>query len=165
MKGSFFFYLVFIFFLVNVVAKSNSKEFEVENALREYLVCVDGKDVNKIAEYFYFDRKGWDRGPVFSFGDNGTIEFSHIKELKNYFSKWSSSNKAKFVSSKIESMEIFLIFDGKSNKLYNVDAIISRIDNVGTVVNRQRNLYYFQSDKTDESWTNWKIYMLSNISL
>ena len=38
----------------------------------------------------------------------------------------------------------------------------------GKVIKKQRNLYYFQSDKLsdqDNSWTDWKIYMISNIEI
>ena len=120
-----------------------------------------------ISKHFYFDRRGWDRGPVFCFGEATTCEFSDSNELKSFFEKWSNA-QSKTYNTHIEELQITLLFNGKENRLYNADAITKRLDSSGKVIKKQRNLYYFQSDKLsdqDNSWTDWKIYMISNIEL
>ena len=76
-----------------LIANENEERLAVENKLRVYLQSIDQKDVNDISEHFYFDRKGWDRGPVFCFGEGTTREFSDKNELKSFFNRWAKNNQ------------------------------------------------------------------------
>ena len=159
--------LISTFICQNLIANQDEERLAVENKLREYLQSIDQKNVSRISEHFYFDRKGWDRGPVFCFGEGATREFSDLNELKSFFDKWSNA-QSKTYNTHIEELQITLLFDGRQNRLYNADAITNRLDPSGQVIKKQRNLYYFQSDKLsdqDDSWTDWKIYMISNIEI
>lgn len=130
----------FILFSQLLIASEKNERDDIKRTLVEYLQSIDQKNASRISEHFYFDRRGWDRGPVFCFGEGTTREFSDLDELKSFFEKC----------------------------LYNADAITKRLDSSGKVIKKQRNLYYFQSDKLsdqDNSWTDWKIYMISNIEI
>ena len=103
----------------------------------------------------------------FCFGTGTTREFSDLNELKSFFSKWANQQLTP-CNTQIEELQITLLFNGMQNRLYNADAITNRLDSSGKVIKKQRNLYYFQSDKlfdNDNSWTDWKIYMISNIEI
>ena len=41
-----------------------SEEMEVETIFMNYIECLDSKNFDEIIDYFYFDRNGWDRGPL-----------------------------------------------------------------------------------------------------
>ena len=84
------------------------------------------------------------------------------------FGQRSAFEMANYDFTEVEEIKINLVFYGKENRLCNVDAIISRRNYGNTLQNKKRTLYYFQSDKIPNegsSWTDWKIYMISNISL
>ena len=90
-----------------------------------------------------------------------------MNELKSFFTKWANKQSTPCYT-QIEELQITLLFDGRQNRLYNADAVTNRLDTSGKVIKKQRNLYYFQSDKLsnqDDSWTDWKIYMISNIEI
>ena len=160
-------FLISVFMGQILIANENVERLAVENKLRVYLQSIDQKDVNDISEHFYFDRRGWDRGPVFCFGEGTTREFNDKNELKSFFNKWAKKQSTPY-NTHIEALQITLLFDGKENRLYNADAVTKRVDASGKVLKGQRNLYYFQSDKLlgqDNSWTDWKIYMISNIEI
>ena len=57
--------LISTFICQNLIANQDEERLAVENKLREYLESIDQKNASRISEHFYFDRKGWDRGPVF----------------------------------------------------------------------------------------------------
>ena len=157
----------FILFSQLLVANEKNERDDIKQSLVEYLQSIDQKNVSRISKHFYFDRRGWDRGPVFCFGEGTTREFNDLNELKSFFDKWSNA-QSKTYSTHIEELQIILLFDGRENRLYNADAITKRLDSSGKVIKKQRNLYYFQSDKLsdqDDSWTDWKIYMISNIEI
>ena len=159
--------LISTFICQNLIANEDEERLAVENELREYLQSLDQKNASRISEHFYFDRKGWDRGPVFCFGAGTTREFSDVNELISFFSTWANKQSIPY-NTQIEELQITLLFDGRQNRLYNVDAVTNRLDTYGKVIKKQRNLYYFQSDKLsdqDDSWTDWKIYMISNIEI
>ena len=150
-----------------LMASEKNERDNIKRTLVEYLQSIDQKNVSSISKHFYFGRRGWDRGPVFCFGEGTTREFSDLNELKSFFDKWSNS-QSKTYNTHIEELQITLLFDGRQNRLYNADAITNRLDLSGQVIKKQRNLYYFQSDKLsdqDDSWTDWKIYMISNIEI
>ena len=149
------------------MANEKNERDDIKQSLVEYLQSIDQKNVSSISKHFYFDRRGWDRGPVFCFGEGTTREFSDLDELKFFFDKWSNA-QSKTYNTHIEELQITLLFDGRENRIYNADAITKRLDSSGKVIKKQRNLYYFQSDKLsnkDDSWTDWKIYMISNIEI
>ena len=157
----------FILFSQLLIANEKNERDDIKRSLVEYLQSIDQKNASRISKHFYFDRRGWDRGPVFCFGEGTTREFNDLNELKSFFEKWSNA-QSKTYSTHIEELQIILLFDGMENRLYNADAITKRLDLSGKVIKKQRNLYYFQSDKLsdqDESWTDWKIYMISNIEI
>ena len=157
----------FIIFGQLLIASEKNERDDIKGSLMEYLQSIDQKDPSMISKHFYFDRRGWDRGPVFCFGEGTTREFSNSNELKSFFEKWSNAQSKTF-NTHIEELQITLLFDGRENRLYNADAITKRLDSSGKVIKKQRNLYYFQSDKLsdqDNSWTDWKIYMISNIEI
>ena len=157
----------FILFSQLLVANEKNERNDIKQSLVEYLQSIDQKNASRISKHFYFDRRGWDRGPVFCFGEGTTREFNDLNELKSFFDKWSNA-QSKTYSTHIEELQIILLFDGRENRLYNADAITKRLDSSGKVIKKQRNLYYFQSDKLsdqDDSWTDWKIYMISNIEI
>ena len=157
----------FILFSQSLIANEENERDDIKRSLVEYLQSIDQKNASRISEHFYFDRRGWDRGPVFCFGEGTTREFSDLNELKSFFDKWSNA-QSKTYNTHIEELQITLLFDGRQNRLYNADAITNRLDLSGQVLKKQRNLYYFQSDKLfdqDDSWTDWKIYMISNIEI
>ena len=159
--------LISTFICQNLIANEDEERLAVENELRNYLQSIDQKNASRISEHFYFDRKGWDRGPVFCFGTGTTREFSDLNELKSFFSKWANQQSTP-CNTQIEELQITLLFDGRQNRLYSADAVTNRLDTYGKVIKKQRNLYYFQSDKLsdqDDSWTGWKIYMISNIEI
>ena len=84
------------------------------------------------------------------------------------FEKRVNVRQSKTYNTHIEELQITLLFNGKENRLYNADAITKRLDSSHKVIKKKRNLYYFQSDKLsyqDNSWTDWKIYMISNIEI
>ena len=150
-----------------LMAIDKNERDDIKQSLVEYLQSIDQKNVSSISKHFYFDRRGWDRGPVFCFGEGTTREFSDLDELKFFFEKWSNA-QSKTYNTHIEELQITLLFDGRENRIYNADAITKRLDSSGKVIKKQRNLYYFQSDKLsnkDDSWTDWKIYMISNIEI
>jgi len=150
-----------------LMAIDKNERDDIKQSLVEYLQSIDQKNVSSISKHFYFDRRGWDRGPVFCFGEGTTREFSDLDELKLFFDKWSNA-QSKTYNTHIEELQITLLFDGRENRIYNADAITKRLDSSGKVIKKQRNLYYFQSDKLsvqDDSWTDWKIYMISNIEI
>ena len=150
-----------------LMAIDKNERDDIKQSLVEYLQSIDQKNVSSISKHFYFDRRGWDRGPVFCFGEGTTREFSDLDELKFFFDKWSNS-QSKTYNTHIEELQITLLFDGRENRIYNADAITKRLDSSGKVIKKQRNLYYFQSDKLSDqnnSWTDWKIYMISNIEI
>ena len=150
-----------------LMAIDKNERDDIKQSLVEYLQSIDQKNVSSISKHFYFDRRGWDRGPVFCFGEGTTREFSDLDELKFFFDKWSNA-QSKTYNTHIEELQITLLFDGRENRIYNADAITKRLDSSGKVIKKQRNLYYFQSDKLsnkDDSWTDWKIYMISNIEI
>jgi len=157
----------FILFSQLLIASEKNERDNIKRTLVEYLQSIDQKNASRISEHFYFDRKGWDRGPVFCFGEGTTREFSDLDELKSFFEKWSNA-QSKTYNTHIEELQITLLFDGKENRIYNADAITKRLEPSGKVIKKQRNLYYFQSDKLPDqynSWTDWKIYMISNIEI
>ena len=157
----------FILFSQLLIANEKNEIDDIKRSLVEYLRSIDQKNASGISKHFYFDRRGWDRGPVFCFGEGTTREFNDLNELKSFFDKWSNA-QSKTYSTHIEELQIILLFDGRENRLYNADAITKRLDSSGKVIKKQRNLYYFQSDKLsdqDDSWTDWKIYMISNIEI
>ena len=157
----------FILFSQLLVANEKNERDDIKQSLVEYLQSIDQKNASRISKHFYFDRRGWDRGPVFCFGEGTTREFNDLNELKSFFEKWSNA-QSKTYSTQIEELQVILLFDGRENRLYNADAITKRLDSSGKVIKKQRNLYYFQSDKLsdqDDSWTDWKIYMISNIEI
>ena len=157
----------FILFSHSLIANEENEREYIKQSLVEYLQSIDQKNASRISKHFYFDRRGWDRGPVFCFGEGTTREFNDLNELKSFFEKWSNAH-SKTYSTHIEELQIILLFDGRENRLYNADAITKRLDSSGKVIKKQRNLYYFQSDKLsdqDDSWTDWKIYMISNIEI
>ena len=157
----------FILFSQLLVANEKNERNDIKQSLVEYLQSIDQKNASRISKHFYFDRRGWDRGPVFCFGEGTNREFNDLNELKSFFDKWSNA-QSKTYSTHIEELQIILLFDGRENRLYNADAITKRLDSSGKVIKKQRNLYYFQSDKLsdqDDSWTDWKIYMISNIEI
>ena len=150
-----------------LMAIDKNERDDIKQSLVEYLQSIDQKNVSSISKHFYFDRRGWDRGPVFCFGEGTTREFSDLDDLKFFFDKWSNA-QSKTYNTHIEELQITLLFDGRENRIYNADAITKRLDSSGKVIKKQRNLYYFQSDKLsnkDDSWTDWKIYMISNIEI
>ena len=154
-------------FSQSLIANEENERDDIKRSLVEYLQSIDQKNASRISKHFYFDRRGWDRGPVFCFGEGTTREFNDLNELKSFFEKWSNAQSKKY-STHIEELQIILLFDGRENRLYNADAITKRLDSSGKVIKKQRNLYYFQSDKLsdqDDSWTDWKIYMISNIEI
>ena len=149
-----------------IVNEKNERD-DIKRSLVEYLQSIDQKNASTISKHFYFDRRGWDRGPVFCFGEGTTREFSNVNELKSFFTKWANKQSTPCYT-QIEELQITLLFDGRQNRLYNADAVTNRLDTSGKVIKKQRNLYYFQSDKLsnqDDSWTDWKIYMISNIEI
>ena len=155
----------FMLFSQSLIANEKNERDDIKRSLVEYLQSIDQKNASRISKHFHFDRRGWDRGPVFCFGEGTTREFNDLNELKSFFDKWSNT-QSKTYSTHIEELQIILIFDGRENRLYNADAITKRLDSSGKVIKKQRNLYYFQSDKLaghDDFWTDWKIYMISNI--
>ena len=157
----------FILFSQLLIANEKNERDDIKRSLVEYLQSIDQKNASRISKHFYFDRRGWDRGPVFCFGEGTTREFSNVNELKSFFDKWSNA-QSKTYSTHVEELQITLLFDGRQNRLYNADAVTNRLDTSGKVIKKQRNLYYFQSDKLsdqDDSWTGWKIYMISNIEI
>lgn len=157
----------FIIFGQLLIASEKNERDDIKGSLMEYLQSIDQKNPSMISKHFYFDRRGWDKGPVFCSGEGTTREFSDSNELKSFFEKWSNA-QSKTYNTHIEELQITLLFNGKENRLYNADAITKRLDSSGKVIKKQRNLYYFQSDKLsdqDNSWTDWKIYMISNIEL
>ncbi len=159
--------LISTFICQGLIANENVESLIVEDKLREYLQSVDKKDVNNILEHFYFARRGWDRGPVFCFGGGTTREFGDKDDLKSFFNKWAIK-QSKSYNTKIKELQTTLLFDGMQNRIYNIDAVTNRLDTSGSLIKKQRNLYYFQSDKLsdqDNSWTDWKIYMISNIEI
>ena len=157
----------FILFSQLLIANEKNERDDIKRSLVEYLQSIDQKNASRISKHFYFDRRGWDRGPVFCFGAGTTREFSDVNELKSFFSTWANKQSIPY-NTQIEELQITLLFDGRQNRLYNVDAVTNRLDTYGKVIKKQRNLYYFQSDKLsdqDDSWTDWKIYMISNIEI
>ena len=161
------YFFTFILFSQLLIANEKNERDDIKRSLVEYLQSIDQKNASRISKHFYFDRRGWDRGPVFCFGEGTTREFNDLNELKSFFDKWSNA-QSKTYSTYIEELQIILLFDGRENRLYNADAITKRLDSSGKVIKKQRNLYYFQSDKLsdqDDSWTDWKIYMISNIEI
>ena len=161
------FLFTFMLFSQSLIANEENERDDIKRSLVEYLQSIDQKNASRISKHFYFDRRGWDRGPVFCFGEGTTREFNDLNELKSFFEKWSNAH-SKTYSTHIEELQIILLFDGRENRLYNADAITKRLDSSGKVIKKQRNLYYFQSDKLsdqDDSWTDWKIYMISNIEI
>ena len=157
----------FILFSQLLIANEKNERDDIKRSLVEYLQSIDQKNASRISEHFYFDRKGWDRGPVFCFGAGTTREFSNVNALKSFFTKWANKQSTPCYT-QIEELQITLLFDGRQNRLYNADAVTNRLDTSGKVIKKQRNLYYFQSDKLsdqDDSWTGWKIYMISNIEI
>ena len=161
------YFFTFILFSHLLIANEKNERDDIKRSLVEYLQSIDQKNASRISKHFYFDRRGWDRGPVFCFGEGTTREFNDLNELKSFFDKWSNA-QSKTYSTHIEELQIILLFDGRENRLYNADAITKRLDSSGKIIKKQRNLYYFQSDKIsdqDDSWTDWKIYMISNIEI
>ena len=157
----------FILFSQSLIANEENERDDIKRSLVEYLQSIDQKNASRISKHFYFDRRGWDRGPVFCFGEGTTREFSNVNELKSFFTKWANKQSTPCYT-QIEELQITLLFDGRQNRLYNADAVTNRLDTSGKVIKKQRNLYYFQSDKLsdqDDSWTGWKIYMISNIEI
>ena len=157
----------FILFSQSLIANEKNERDDIKRSLVEYLQSIDQKNASRISKHFYFDRRGWDRGPVFCFGEGTTREFSNVNELKSFFTKWANKQSTQYYT-QIEELQITLLFDGRQNRLYNADAVTNRLDTSGKVIKKQRNLYYFQSDKLsdqDDSWTGWKIYMISNIEI
>ena len=157
----------FILFSQSLIANEENERDDIKRSLVEYLQSIDQKNASRISKHFYFDRRGWDRGPVFCFGEGTTREFSNVNELKLFFTKWANKQSTPCYT-QIEELQITLLFDGRQNRLYNADAVTNRLDTSGKVIKKQRNLYYFQSDKLsnqDDSWTDWKIYMISNIEI
>ena len=157
----------FILFSQSLIANEENERDDIKRSLVEYLQSIDQKNASTISKHFYFDRRGWDRGPVFCFGEGTTREFSNVNELKSFFTKWANKQSTPCYT-QIEELQITLLFDGRQNRLYNADAVTNRLDTSGKVIKKQRNLYYFQSDKLsdqDDSWTGWKIYMISNIEI
>ena len=157
----------FILFSQLLIANEKNERDDIKRSLVEYLQSIDQKNASRISKHFYFDRRGWDRGPVFCFGEGTTREFSNVNELKSFFTKWANKQSTPCYT-QIEELQITLLFDGRQNRLYNADAVTNRLDTSGKVIKKQRNLYYFQSDKLsnqDDSWTDWKIYMISNIEI
>lgn len=157
----------FILFSQLLIDSEKNERDDIKRTLVEYLQSIDQKNASRISKHFYFDRRGWNRGPVFCFGEGTTREFNDINELKSFFDKWLNARSVTY-NTKIEELQITLLFDGRENRIYNADVITNRVDSSDKVVKRQRNLYYFQSDKLfdqDDSWTDWKIYMISNIEI
>ena len=157
----------FILFSQLLIANEKNERDDIKRSLVEYLQSIDQKNASRISKHFYFDRRGWDRGPVFCFGEGTTREFSNVNELKSFFTKWANKQSTPCYT-QIEELQITLLFDGRQNRLYNADAVTNRLDTSGKVIKKQRNLYYFQSDKLsnqDDSWTDCKIYMISNIEI
>ena len=157
----------FILFSQSLIANEENERDDIKRSLVEYLQSIDQKNDSRISKHYYFDRRGWDRGPVFCFGEGTTREFSNVNELKSFFTKWANKQSTPCYT-QIEELQITLLFDGRQNRLYNADAVTNRLDTSGKVIKKQRNLYYFQSDKLsdqDDSWTGWKIYMISNIEI
>ena len=97
--------LISTFICQNLIANHDEERLAVENKLIEYLQSIDQKNVSRISEHFYFDRKGWDRGPVFCFGEGTTREFSDLNELKSFFDKWSNA-QLKTYNTHIEELQI-----------------------------------------------------------
>ena len=161
--------LIFLFMVSHIcIANEHEETNQIEVSLMAYLESVDQKDVDGILDHYYFDRRGWDRGPVLSFGKGSIREFSDPDDLRIFLEKWITSSKYIKSTTHIDDLHITLIFDGNKNRLYNADATIHRLDEFGKVIKTLRKLYYFQSDKLSEpngSWTSWKIYMISSIDI
>ena len=62
----------FILFSQLLIASEKNERDNVKRTLVEYLQSIDQKKASRISEHFYFDRRGWDRGPVFCFGEGAT---------------------------------------------------------------------------------------------
>ena len=58
-------YVYFTFSQLLIASEKNERD-DIKRTL-EHLQSIDQK-MSRISEHFYFDRRGWDRGPVFCFG-------------------------------------------------------------------------------------------------
>ena len=84
----------FMLFSQLLIASVKNDRDNIKRTLVEYLQSIDQKNASRISEHFYFDRRGWDRGPVFCFGEGTTREFSDWMS-SNPFSKSGQMNNQK----------------------------------------------------------------------
>ena len=96
----------FILFSQLLIANEKNERDDIKRSLVEYLQSIDQKNASRISKHFYFDRRGWNRGPVFCFGEGTTREFNDLNELKSFFDKWSNT-QSKTYSTHIEELQIF----------------------------------------------------------
>jgi len=167
-------YLPIILTIASVLYPNDKNNFKYErrikNILYQYINEVDSKNLDGILNHLTI--------PIdFHYGSNRVLTINSKKDLKEIFSNWIKSDKSKFHSTKIKSINVQQTGIVK-NYLAVADITYDRLDKNGVVIRTERVLYHFilgnayVAKPIEFIWSyltrwasNWKIYMISNIDI
>lgn len=168
------YFLISIFFLSQIFAKSELKKFKHEENIKiiltDYFSDVDKKNVDGIVKYLTSEL-------VMHFGSDGVTRIKSETEFYPLFNSWSKSNKGQFSFTRIDSINIQETHIVR-NYTAVADVVYTRMDKNGKPIRTERSLYHFVRGtgyyakplkfiwEVLTKWIRpWKIYMISNIAL
>ena len=121
-----------------------------------------------MADYFYY---GGSDKTVFHFGDNPPLAVYTEAELMELLSAWKESPRSNFSTTKFDKIDIAPRWDQANAIICTIDAVYSRLDKNGELVNKARTLYHFYRYKNTgvlrffSKWRPWKIYMVLDLDI
>ena len=144
---------------------------EIEKQFQKYIQTLNKKSSVDISNFFHFDRYIWNSGPVFHFGNNPPVVFNSPKELDFFFKNWKQLPKNFENITKVENIVIAPVSGGDKAKVYLLDATLARLNKDRKIIKKNRNVYYFQTNRNYglksifKKWKPWKIYLVSEVKI
>ena len=164
--------LLLFLLIMSCISFAEEKPFndhkKVKNVFLEYIKAVDAKDINKMADYFYY---GDSDKTVFHFGDNPPLAIYTRAELMEVLSAWKESPRSNFSTTRFDKIDIVPRWDHANAIICTIDAVYSRFNEDGEVINKARTLYHLYRYKNTgvlkflNKWKPWKIYMVLDLDL
>ena len=164
--------LLLFLLIMSCISFAEEKPFndhkKVKKVFLEYIKAVDAKDINKMADYFYY---GDSDKTVFHFGDNPPLAIYTKVELMEILSAWKESPRSNFSTTRFDKIDIVPRWDHANAIICTIDAVYSRLNEDGDVINKARTLYHLYRYKNTgvlrflNKWKPWKIYMVLDLDL